>query len=333
MNGVKKAQIKHYFEDFYGPVESVSLRRKDTGGAIVRITFVNSALAARAVDEQQGVLFQDRPMWIQMLVKRTPPASSADKQSTPDCDKQSGQINGQVQKPSTALTIASRHAEKETRVSPRNLAQPRRSGTLHKSEDHLVQSRTFAFTFMADASQYFELKDQQRPDRKELRSSKALSLRFPRPSMQKTPIEYFPQAQLPTIDTILKRALKAIDVCNIYAIDQTFHLLGYEIPRYADRAIVSSDDMPVAKWCVIITLDRAKLLKEYRDTADVVEELQRLFPDLLSVQRFPSLDSTQDDVLCVSFRCYKEKPFIYKYGSATFEPWLKSQRIFLCKDR
>ena len=163
VNGVKKAQIKHYFEDFYGPVESVSLRRKDTGGAIVRITFVNSALAARAVDEQQGVLFQDRPMWIQMLVKRTPPASSADKQSTPDCDKQSGQINGQVQKPSTALTIASRHAEKETRVSPRNLAQPRRSGTLHKSEDHLVQSRTFAFTFMADASQYFELKDQQRP--------------------------------------------------------------------------------------------------------------------------------------------------------------------------
>jgi len=68
-------------------------------------------------------------------------------------------------------------------------------------------------------------------------------------------------------------------------------------------------------------LDKQKLAEEYLDSADVVEELEGIYPALLKVLRFPSWDGGQHDLLHICIKMLPKAPPAGRYGVESFE-WL-----------
>ena len=195
------------------------------------------------------------------------------------------------------------------------------------SPEHISITRPpFAFTFEAGGSATdwkVSAKQQKAVERGGGHKNLPIRLSIPGSTLSAAPVELFPKT-LPSTDTILKRCVSAIDVCVISDVEQIFQILRRKTLRKLPQRDVGADEQPVTKWSLIISLDHADLSKEHCDSADVAEELHKLFPNLLAIARSPSWDGGCNDILQIRIRCYEEKPLIPRYGVATFEAWLQA---------
>lgn len=136
-------------------------------------------------------------------------------------------------------------------------------------------------------------------------------------------VESAAKEPLPSTDTLFRRCLSRISLYSRSDMSDIFHCLGTSRQRKGDQRNRTTDNSPLTAWCLLARLDRRDLVREHSDSADVVDELEDLFPELLSILRYPSWEKNDHmDILQIRLKCYVEHPTVLKFGSVTFRAWL-----------
>ncbi|KAK5100078.1 hypothetical protein LTR70_003268 [Exophiala xenobiotica] len=117
----------------------------------------------------------------------------------------------------------------------------------------------------------------------------------------------------------LSTCINSITLFTSRDVDQIFQLLGRQLRRKDTQYNRTVDDASLSHMSLIVFLDKGKLAKEYWDSADVVEELEGIYPGLLKVLRFPSWDAGQHDLLQICIKVLPKVPPVGRYGIESFE--------------
>jgi len=140
------------------------------------------------------------------------------------------------------------------------------------------------------------------------------------------PQELLARGSLPSQDTIFKRCLCRL---SLYSTSDLKEILPNKpwISNRGKQTNKTIDDSILTNWCLVAGLSRKQLFKEQHDTADVVEELDSLFPGLLYILRFPAFDNTYkknipSELLQIRLKYWAYQPDVLRLGFTTFQAWI-----------